>query len=276
MTDSENTPPREDPLEPTTPSYDAPLDEAGDASESIVRKDAAGPGWTTQAGAGSGPGWGSVPSYESDSTPSGATYGETSLPQSPAANHLDEAARYEEPVDFAKRTGDYPAWTPAEEASGPGGALGYGQPQQGYDQAQYGQPQQGYGQPQYGQPQPGYGQPQYGQSQPGYPMQGQPNYGQAPGQPQYNPNIDPSAPFGRDPMTGEPLSDKEKLVAGLLQILLSPFGAGRFYTGHTGIAIAQVAVSWLTCGIGAIWPIIDGIMMLTGSVPDANGRKLRS
>ncbi len=83
------------------------------------------------------------------------------------------------------------------------------------------------------------------------------------------------APYGVDPVTGIPFSDKSKVVAGLLQILLGSFGAGRFYTGHTGLAIAQLAVSVLTCGVGAIWPFIDGIMMLTGKVPDAQGRPLR-
>ena len=85
----------------------------------------------------------------------------------------------------------------------------------------------------------------------------------------------PNAPYGIEPMTGLPYSDKQKMVAGLLQIFLGSFGAGRFYTGHMGIAIAQIAVTWLTCGAGALWPLIDGIMMLTGKVTDAQGRPLR-
>jgi TM2 domain-containing membrane protein YozV len=85
----------------------------------------------------------------------------------------------------------------------------------------------------------------------------------------------PQAPYGIEPTTGLPYSDKQKMVAGLLQILLGSFGAGRFYTGHTGIAIAQIAVSWFTCGLGVFWPIIDGVMMLTGKVTDAQGRPLR-
>jgi len=87
--------------------------------------------------------------------------------------------------------------------------------------------------------------------------------------------MQPGAPYGVDPMTGMPYSDKSKMVAGMLQIFLGSFGAGRFYTGHTGLAIAQIAVVWLTCGFGAIWTLIDGIMMLTGKVPDAQGRPLR-
>jgi len=87
--------------------------------------------------------------------------------------------------------------------------------------------------------------------------------------------MQPHAPFGVDPMSGMPYSDKSKMVAGLLQIFLGSFGAGRFYTGHMGLAIAQIAVTWLTCGAGALWPLIDGIMMLMGKVPDAQGRPLR-
>jgi len=65
---------------------------------------------------------------------------------------------------------------------------------------------------------------------------------------------------------------KSKLVAGLLQIFLGSFGVGRFYLGYTGIAIGQIAATWLTCGLGGIWPFIDGILILTGSVKtDANG-----
>ena len=87
--------------------------------------------------------------------------------------------------------------------------------------------------------------------------------------------IDPSAPYGRDPLTGLPLSDKSKVTAGLLQILLGGFGVGRFYLGYTTIGVLQLVVSVVTCGIGAIWPLIDGIMILMGNVPDTQGRKLR-
>ena len=124
----------------------------------------------------------------------------------------------------------------------------------------------------------------------GYPPPGAPppgGYGGAPPPGGYGPPpgaygappapgmMQPNAPCGIEPTTGLPYSDKSKMVAGLLQIFLGSFGAGRFYTGHTGLAIAQIAVVWCTCGIGAIWPLIDGVMMLTGKVPDAEGRPLR-
>ncbi|MDT5351454.1 MAG: hypothetical protein QOH91_4741 [Mycobacterium sp.] len=82
------------------------------------------------------------------------------------------------------------------------------------------------------------------------------------------------APYGVDAY-GQPLSDKSKLVAGLLQIFLSTFAVGRFYLGYTNIALAQIGVTILTCGIGALWPLIDGIMIIMGKVPDAQGRPLR-
>jgi len=122
----------------------------------------------------------------------------------------------------------------------------------------YGPPPGGYGAPQQQPPlQQGYGPP------PGF------NPPPAPGM------MQPGAPYGVDPMTGMPLSDKSKMTAGLLQIFLGSFGVGRFYLGYTGLGIAQIAVVWLTCGFGSIWTLIDGIMMLTGKVPDAQGRPLR-
>jgi TM2 domain-containing membrane protein YozV len=68
------------------------------------------------------------------------------------------------------------------------------------------------------------------------------------------------------------LSDKSKVVAGLLQLLFGCFGAGRFYTGHTGMAVAQL----LTCGGLGVWAIIDGVMFLASDTrTDADGRRLR-
>lgn len=115
-------------------------------------------------------------------------------------------------------------------------------------------------------PPPQYGQPQYGQ-----PAFGQPPYSQAPyGQPPI-----PGAPYGVHPVTGIPYSDKSKIVAGILQIAL-PLGIGRFYIGDTGIGVAQLVVTLLTCGVGALWPLIDGIIILASDSVDSDGRMLRS
>jgi TM2 domain-containing membrane protein YozV len=85
---------------------------------------------------------------------------------------------------------------------------------------------------------------------------------------------DASAPYGYD-QHGRPYSEKQKLIAGLLQILIGGLGIGRFYTGHVGIGIAQIAVTLVTCGIGAIWGLIDGILILVNGGTDAEGRPLR-
>jgi hypothetical protein len=79
------------------------------------------------------------------------------------------------------------------------------------------------------------------------------------------------APYGVDPLTGVPLSDKSKIVAGILQLFLGGFGVGRFYTGHVGMAIGQL----LTCGGCGIWALVDAIILLVNGGTDAQGRKLR-
>ena len=104
-----------------------------------------------------------------------------------------------------------------------------------------------------------------------------PGYGQPPAPYGFNPvaPFNPGAPYGVDPYTGMPFSDKSKLVAGLLQILV-PLGIGRMYMGHTGVGVAQLLVTIFTCGLGSIWPFIDGIVILVGSnVRDGQGRPMK-
>ena len=113
--------------------------------------------------------------------------------------------------------------------------------------------------------QPGYPQ-QAGYQQAGYPQQG------------YTPGpygASPQAPYGVHPMTGLPYSDKQKLIAGLLQILI-PLGIGRFYIGDTKTGVWQLVVTILTCGIGGLWPFIDGIIILATDSKDVNGLPLRN
>ncbi|MDD3303562.1 MAG: TM2 domain-containing protein [Clostridia bacterium] len=69
---------------------------------------------------------------------------------------------------------------------------------------------------------------------------------------------------------------KSKTAAGVLGILLGSFGVHNFYLGYTGKAVAQLLITVLTCGIGAcatsIWGLIEGILILTGSINvDGNG-----
>jgi len=67
-------------------------------------------------------------------------------------------------------------------------------------------------------------------------------------------------------------SDRYRVIAGVLQIVL-PFGTGRFYTGHTGVALAQLFTVFI--GIGVLWSIVDGIVLLIGGGTDSYGRPLR-
>jgi len=68
---------------------------------------------------------------------------------------------------------------------------------------------------------------------------------------------------------------KSKMVAGLLGIFLGGLGIHNFYLGYTGKAVAQIILS-VCCGIGAIWGLIDGIMILCGKVStDAKGVPLK-
>lgn len=96
---------------------------------------------------------------------------------------------------------------------------------------------------------------------------------------------DPMAPYGRDPFTGEALSDKSKVIAGLLQLLglVGILGIGRVYLGQTTFGIAQLigclAFGIVTCGFGfivpVVWGIVDAVLILTGKVRDSQGRPLR-
>ena len=72
---------------------------------------------------------------------------------------------------------------------------------------------------------------------------------------------------------------KSKIAAGLLGIFLGSFGVHNFYLGYTGKAIAQLLITLLTCRFGAfissIWGLIEGILILTGSINvDGNGNPL--
>ena len=120
--------------------------------------------------------------------------------------------------------------------------------------------------------------------QPGAPGGNSPQSSEPPGYPPpYPPRPpgvygDPLAPYGRHPLTGEPLSDKSKLIAGLLQLLgLFGFaGIGRIYLGHIGLGVAQLLVGLVTCGLGAaIWGTVDAVLILTDKVRDSQGRPLR-
>ncbi len=72
---------------------------------------------------------------------------------------------------------------------------------------------------------------------------------------------------------------KSKIAAGLLGIFLGAFGVHNFYLGYTGKATAQLLITVLSCFIlsivSEIWGLIEGIMILTGSInTDGKGNPL--
>ena len=72
---------------------------------------------------------------------------------------------------------------------------------------------------------------------------------------------------------------KSKLAGGLLGIFLGALGVHNFYLGYTGKAVGQLLITLLSCGVlsvvSAIWVLIEGIMILSGSIDkDANGNPL--
>lgn len=69
-------------------------------------------------------------------------------------------------------------------------------------------------------------------------------------------------------------SDKSRVAGGILNILIP--GIGRMYLGYAAIGVIQLFVTICTFGVGWIWPLIDGVMMLSGGVKhDGYGRTLK-
>ncbi len=63
---------------------------------------------------------------------------------------------------------------------------------------------------------------------------------------------------------------KDWLVTLLLSIFVGGLGIDRFYLGYTGLGILKL----LTAGGCGIWWLIDLILIVTGSMTDAQGNAL--
>lgn len=73
----------------------------------------------------------------------------------------------------------------------------------------------------------------------------------------------------------DPAQQKSKMAAGLLGIFLGGWGVHNFYLGYTGKAIGQIVLTFCF-GVGAIWGLIEGIMILCGKIDkDAKGIPLK-
>lgn len=65
---------------------------------------------------------------------------------------------------------------------------------------------------------------------------------------------------------------KDKLVAGLLAILLGTLGIHYFYLGKTTAGVLTIVISLVSCGIWPVVMLIQGILMLTMSEEDFNSK----
>jgi len=63
----------------------------------------------------------------------------------------------------------------------------------------------------------------------------------------------------------KPAGAEKKVVAGILGILLGGLGVHKFYLGYTKEGIIQIVITVVTCGLGSLIGLIEGILYLTKS-----------
>lgn len=83
----------------------------------------------------------------------------------------------------------------------------------------------------------------------------------------------PPPPFPGQPFPGQPYqqeSDKSFVTTWLLSWFLGTLGIDRFYLGQVGLGVAKL----LTFGGCGIWAFVDLVLVLTGNMKDAQGRRL--
>lgn len=62
--------------------------------------------------------------------------------------------------------------------------------------------------------------------------------------------------------------ESKRVVAGVLAILIGGFGLHRFILGDTTGGILRIVISVLTCGLGGMLGLVEGIIYLTKSDAD--------
>ena len=87
-------------------------------------------------------------------------------------------------------------------------------------------------------------------------------------------------PTSASPSANTNPNAKSKILAGLLGIFLGGLGVHNFYLGYTGKGVAQLLITILSLGflsgISYVWGLIEGIMILVGSINvDAQGVPLK-
>jgi TM2 domain-containing membrane protein YozV len=65
---------------------------------------------------------------------------------------------------------------------------------------------------------------------------------------------------------------KQKIVAGLLGILLGGLGVHHFYLGSTMAGVIELIATFVTCGVASLVGLIEGILILVMSDTDFDAR----
>ena len=71
----------------------------------------------------------------------------------------------------------------------------------------------------------------------------------------------PAAP----PAGGKPAGADKKVLAGILGIVIGGLGIHKFILGYNKEGILQIVITVVTCGVGSIVGLIEGIIYLTKS-----------
>lgn len=70
---------------------------------------------------------------------------------------------------------------------------------------------------------------------------------------------------GGPPVNWQQQGADKKVVAGICGILLGGFGVHKFILGYTTEGLIQIAITFITCGMGGIIGLVEGIIYLTKS-----------
>jgi TM2 domain-containing membrane protein YozV len=85
----------------------------------------------------------------------------------------------------------------------------------------------------------------------------------------YQPIQPPSPMYGTGQMQDwKQMGADKKLTAGICGILVGGFGIHKFILGYTSEGVIQIVLTFITCGIGSIIGLVEGIIYLTKSDED--------
>lgn len=68
-----------------------------------------------------------------------------------------------------------------------------------------------------------------------------------------------------DPNNSGVPQENKKVLAGVMGILFGGLGIHKFILGYTSEGLIQIAITVITCGVGSMLGLIEGIIYLTKS-----------